>query len=974
MSIHLKMKRLLKNPGNWFIIGLLLFVVQCNFNIPTKIVVPKWQMTMTVPLVNENYKFDGISTSDSLMSIYGDSIDVDGDGIFDIFMPDSNAPYPGGLYIGMQNAIDRITIPADMFVIPGQSPIQSNVGPILLASMMPDSIVFNVDTILTLADLGVTVADWETPVYPVATCADKQATTTDTISFTFGNQPNNLNFADTVKIPGYQKSFQGSFPQLTGSPGPNEVPCGDGFSIYDTTVTLAYSNFMDVPQTVLPSVRQSFAILPSSDVIPAGAPFSSLESITIQTGSIQTVFNNQLPTGMENVTFRLFTKKSTGQEFVIHDHSLNIVQPYMQNQLADTILTTDLSGVILYDSLIFEFTGLIPPTSNDTLMFPTGVDPNLHYQFMINITEFQSIQVQMNDMTINETQPINTASSDQGGQSFSVQIVSAEIKTGIASLDTNRLGLSFANNLGTDFTLKMHLLNFYASTLADTNLVVSLPLTNGQQIDTTLDLIGYVLRNAISSTEPMDSLYIVTEAIFGNNGIASINLTQDSLALDVAVDIKAFQIQTLNGFFDVGFSLSEDEQTLSLPGLLGGLQFGDVIMSVSLFNEFGIAPGLGLIVNGRNATDSVVIALNPDSVTFDAGALGSPTATTIKLQKNTVSKIIGDSSVVVQHFPDGKSLTDLVGLLPDRVSIGGATQIRPDSISSISPGASIWGNWRLEIPFYFGIAQGGVEFLPSNYTTVAPTDSGTITTLVGDDGVPDNSDMLIASRLYTTIDNGIGLGFDIELLVSDIKYFPFFNAIENKVFVSADLNDDGSSDTLDLNLDSLILHPITNIFTVSVVGGEVDPLSGIVIPGGEGHSEFVNSVDFNLDALEPDSSIGSLLRHRYAQLDTFIVAIAGSGTFASVDDALLINNIIAPTVPDSLYQLELSEDAKSLRLIYETSEYGELGWLIIDKPHYIATKFTLLETANPALITTSTGMNVLSYLEFILNSEPLISP
>jgi len=81
----------------------------------------------------------------------------------------------------------------------------------------------------------------------------------------------------------------------------------------------------------------------------------------------------------------------------------------------------------------------------------------------------------------------------------------------------------------------------------------------------------------------------------------------------------------------------------------------------------------------------------------------------------------------------------------------------------------------------------------------------------------------------------------------------------------------------------------------------------------------------------------------------------------------------APTVADSLYNLTLNSSGTELLLIQDVTAYGELGWLVEPKDHYIATKFILDETPNPALLPFSAGIDVTAFMQFILNSGPMFS-
>jgi hypothetical protein len=262
--------------------------------------------------------------------------------------------------------------------------------------------------------------------------------------------------------------------------------------------------------------------------------------------------------------------------------------------------------------------------------------------------------------------------------------------------------------------------------------------------------------------------------------------------------------------------------------------------------------------------------------------------------------------------------------------------------------------------------------MPPTFTTMAALDSSTIKQLVGSNGIPDETDMLVSSTINTIIFSDIGLGFGLEILVSDIPYFPFYSNVENRVMVSADLDQDGAADTVDLNLDTLIIHPMVKTLQLQIPAGTTDPNTGLVIPGLEGSGQYSYSADFNLTDLEGDSTYGTLIHHQYAFLDTFLLARSDTA-FTDVAEALTLAELAAPTVADSLYNLTLSEDGKELWIMIDVTDYGELGWLVEPRDHFIATKFILEETPNPALLPFSAGIDVTAYMQFILNSGPMFN-
>lgn len=960
-------------------------VIQCDFGLPTKVVMPTWQVTLTIPLVSENYPFDGLLASDTTgtIQVYGDSVDTNSDGFMDILLPDTLADYPGGLYITLENDLPPITLPADMFVIPGQDPMELGVGPIDIASILPAELDDGIhvgpeNASITLADLGFAMDDIVVDSIPNASCEDPTAIRSDTISFSFGDDPSDLNYDSLVTIPGYVHVITGSAP--SDDPGSGCVPCltpPPNF-ICDSSITYPMSGTPNIPADTLPLFREAFALLPDPSILPADAPIESFESITISTGSIESIINSQMPLTFSNTGLIVYTKKANGDTTRLHSHFFDHISQNMVEG-EDSTKVSSLDGVSVFDSLIFEFGGYINPTApGDTLFFPQRVEPFFHYSFSMDIDGFQSMEVNMIDTTMIFMQEMNTSSTDESGQGFSVEIVSAAFEDNIAHEDTNRLSISLANRMGLDISvLRIKLRNFYendAQLAAGNYEILEFVLPDGGTADTVVVLDGHLISNTTGDNVPLDSLLIETEIQFSSDGgpISIPYPPPDEMIMDVEVEMTSLKIEDLTGFFGVSFAISDQEQPLSLPGLVGGISFGEAILSITLENEFGVAPGLGLQVKGYRGTDSVVVELNPDSVTFESGAAGSPAITEIRISREYVRKTIDGDETIVQHFDSGSNIVDLMAMMPDVVSVGGDAVISPDNLNSITAGAEIAGTWRFEIPFLLSIAAGGVEFMPPTFTRMAALDSSTIKQLVGSNGIPDKTDMLISSTINTIIFSDIGLGFGLEILVSDIPYFPFYSNVENRVMVSADLDQDGAADTVDLDLDTLITHPMVKTLQLQIPAGTTDPSTGLVIPGMEGSGQYSYSADFNLNDVEGDSTYGTLIHHQYAFLDTFLLAKSDTA-FTDVAEALTLAELAAPTVADSLYNLTLSEDGKELWIMIDVTDYGELGWLVEPRDHFIATKFILAETPNPALLPFSAGIDVTAYMQFILNSGPMFN-
>ena len=957
-------------------------VLQCDFGLPTKVVIPTWQVTLTIPLVSERYPFDGLLSSDTTgtIQVYADSVDTDGDGIMDILLPDTLSDYPGGLYITLENDLPPITLPADMFVIPGQDPMSLGVGPISIADLLPSTLgdgihLGPVDTVISMADMGFNIDDFVISGIPNAVCDDILATRSETISFSFGDADTNINFDQDVSLPGYSRTITARVPTLDGG-GTNCTACPTPppAFICDSSYTYEMTATIDIPEAALPRIREAFSLLPDPSTLPEDVPIESFESVTISTGSISSIINSQLPLASSNIGLIVYTKRANGLTDTLHNHFFNTLSQYMREG-EDSVKTSSLNGISVYDSLIFEFGGTISASNGDTLFFPTGVDPFFHYNFSLDIDGFESVQLNMRDTSMSIYTELNTTSPDT---SFSVQIISASFKDNVDDADTNHLSISLANRMGLDIdVMRIKLRNFYASQ-ADLDAgeyeILEFSLPDGGTADTVVVLDGHFISNISGDQQPLDSLLIETEIQFSaSGGPTSIPYPPpDEMAIDVNVEMTTLKIQDLTGVFDLNFGISAQEQPLSLPGLVGGITFGEAILAITLNNEFGVAPGLGLQVKGFRDGDSIVVALNPDSVDFDAGAAGAPVATEIRISRDYVRKTVDGVATVVQHFDSQNNIVDLMAMMPDIVSVGGDARISPDGLTSITAGSEISGTWRFEIPFFLSVAQGGVQFLSPAFTTMDALDSSTVEQLVGSNGIPDEADLLLSSMINTIIFSDIGLEFEMRILVSDIPYFPFYNSVENKVFIAADRNLDGAIDTVDLDLDTLIMHPVVRVLELKVPAATTDPNTGLAIPGQEGFGRYSNSADFNLLKVDVDSTYGTLRHHKYALLDTFIIGRSQTG-FTDVASAMALAGLAYPTVPDSLYNLTLSEDNSQLLLMLDATPYGELGWLIDPKTHYLATKFLISETPNPALLPFSAGIDVTAYMQFILNSGPMFN-
>ena len=961
-----------------------ILVLQCDFGLPTKVVLPTWQMTLTIPLVSENYPFDGLLASDTTgtIQVYGDSVDTDGDGIMDILLPDTLADYPGGLYITLENDLPPITLPEDMFVIPGQDPMALGVGPIDIGSLLPAVLdtgihIGPVETVINMTDMGFDYPPYTNDTIPASRCDDLNARRSVTVNFTFGDADSNMNADQDVLLPGYVHEIEVSVASTEDLGGC--TPCGTIPETYicdDTLFVPAIPSGAEItiPETILPGIREAYALLPDPATLAPDVPIESFESVKILTGSISSTINSQLPLTSSDLGLLVYTKSADGRLDTLHDHLFDSISEYMRDG-EDSVKVSSLDGITLFDSLIFEFGGTINGNNGDTLEFPMGVNPFFHYNFSLDIDGFESFQINMRDTSMSIYQDMNTTSPDAA---FSVQIVKAKFKDNVDDPDTNRLSIALENQMGLDIdVLRIKLRNFYAdddSLAAGSYEVLAFTLPDGQAADTVVVLDGHILSNLTGDDTPLDSLLIETEIQFSSDGGPTTipYPPPDEMAIDVNVLMTSLRIADLTGLFDINFGLSNQEQPLSLPGLVGGVTFGEAILAITMENEFGVSPGLGLAVKGYRDGDSIVVALDPDSVNFQAGAPGAPVSTEIRISRDYVRRTVDGDASIVQHFPADDNIVNLMAMMPDIVAVGGDAQISPDGLTSISAGAEISGTWRFEIPFYLSIAVGGVEFMPPTFSKMAALDSSTIKQLVGSNGIPDESDMLISSTINTIIFSDIGLGFGLEILVSDLQYFPFYSSLENRVLVSADLDDDGSADTLDLNLDTLILHPMVKTLQLEIPAGTVDPSTGIVIPGMEGSGQFSYSADFNLNDVMGDSTYGTLKHKQYAFLDTFMLARSDSG-FADVASALAFVELDAPTVADSLYNLTLNSSGTELLLIQDVTAYGELGWLVEPKDHYIATKFILDETPNPALLPFSAGIDVTAFMQFILNSGPMFS-
>jgi len=310
-------------------------------------VLPTWQMTLTISLVSENYPFDGLIASDKTgtIQVYGDSVDTDGDGIMDILLPDTLSDYPGGLYITLENDLPPITLPEDMFVIPGQDPMALGVGPIDIGSLLPAALdtgihMGPVDTVISMADMGFEIDDYFISNIPDATCDDITAVRSETISFTFGSADANLNAHKDVYLPGYTRTIVARIPSENGG-GANCDTCLSPPPLYicDSSYSYEMTATIDIPEAQLPAIRQAFALLPDPSTLPSDVPIEGFESVTISTGSISSTINSQMPLTSSNTGLIVYTKRANGVTDTLHNHFFNSISEYMSEGEDSTLVS-----------------------------------------------------------------------------------------------------------------------------------------------------------------------------------------------------------------------------------------------------------------------------------------------------------------------------------------------------------------------------------------------------------------------------------------------------------------------------------------------------------------------------------------------------------------------------------------------------------------------------------------------------------
>lgn len=417
-----------------------------------------------------------------------------------------------------------------------------------------------------------------------------------------------------------------------------------GNQSFDTTLTIVDIATMADPTlgALLPFLNGTYYIIPPIDTISSGPiPIDAsqyFETMTLISGYIDVIINNDLPIDVTDVVFAL--RNATDNTIIVND-SFDIIYAHT----SDTI-TVDLAGKTIDGDLIAELVKLSSPGSNGLPV-------------LIDTSDAVSILILMRDLkpssatAIFPTQTIINQVDYLDMKDISQQLTYIKVKSGtilIAAVNTLQEPLNF--------TYKISSATLNGDTFIVNSVVPAAPIGGSSSFLEEYDFAGYELDLTIGAT--MDTVNTLKQEITGSidssGKVVTITL-QDSFYVHCGLlDIIPEYAYGYMGGDTLNFGPSITTTDI-FKGVVGGtLDFEDVNLSLVVNN--GIGANASVTFNELTSINSQTI----NSVTLQGAAVAQPfiiNQATDNPLTPTISELVlnnattnGTASQFIENMPD----------------------------------------------------------------------------------------------------------------------------------------------------------------------------------------------------------------------------------------------------------------------------------------------------------------------------------
>lgn len=593
--------------------------------------------------------------------------------------------------------------------------------------------------------------------------------------------------------------FAGPLDTVTLTPSLFQVPGGVNLNIRqqfgDLNQSLAHLD-TTINQTIkLSQVLPLPAILPASQDItidsvgrqiltderreirvfdPYNIPyFTRVVYLTIESGTFQTIVENQLLVDLDSVQITFRNKNGS-----VLAQTLHIKVPAGTTQISG--IPGNLDGRRLYDSVEVVISAIVAGTDRQPLTIPAGTDPFVTIGISLDLESVESFTGEPQPIVLTNGAPLPPSRNT---------ILQAELaSTQTEPRDTNFMMLEMENTLPFDLGVTLTFLNFYRETQP---LVIDTLIESGKRVDVGKRLDGYIFRAPEPGTVVDSVQVLITVQILPPAGEEWVTIPLDlgGRAMGVDFGLGTLAFHSLDGFLNETFSIPP--MTISnIPTGFTDVEFGSVILVLHFYNQIRARTDIALQINGYRTG-------YPSVVTRSEGTIRSA----------TLSEPITHSSLFID-------IAEIFNLVPDSIIAQGQAIFPSSDTSHLEVGNSFWGTFEIRVPFQMKIKP--LTMIPVSSSRLSPIDRETKRRIEAG---------LIEANILTQVINDFPIAGEVDILMSNYDYFP----------LSPDSADSGYiwiKDTLYAQTDTgLVAITIDTLARVELPAATLDAQGRVSEPG-----------------------------------------------------------------------------------------------------------------------------------------------
>ena len=400
-----------------------------------------------------------------------------------------------------------------------------------------------------------------------------------------------------------------------------------------------------------------------------------------------------------------------------------------------------------------------------------------------------------------------------------------------------------------DFTIDFK--NFVPPTDNEPPVKIDEILRDGDEpVNKEIKIYGYNFLNVTNPGDPLEELEVdITVKTVPGTYKFPIDGSKDEWEFTFGIAMQEMWFESLTGDLDCPFP-SQTQEIGNIPQGVTGMEFGEVILKITMFNQIKLPITLeldllGISSVGATAEMKVLVDLAEpadDSVSDTAKTVIklSSIGTEIEKFESTNEGTVPETIPAVKE--EGNTIVDLLALNPKDFLVNATARVKGEG--KIEADKSIWGIYELEAPFI--VRMDPMTFIPNSSTVIDEWAHDTRTKL---------RNFVKGAFITSRVINGLPIGGNLSVLFSNQEIFPLDRSPETLAAMADSL--DWESLYVVSDCESL-MNPDSDIIFSSVIYDTSDCVDGTayLVRGYSGESDLVISyVDtmFTIELPRPKS-------------------------------------------------------------------------------------------------------------------------